>query len=137
MTDTMEQVVEIEENSRGHRKADWMKTVAGLQGEIDNLRMELNVSRDAITGWCVTAAELRREKNALKVELMAMTAERDRWIREVKKYRIKLAEIEEAARALMDVTEYDSEVSESRNLRGFVWNDADNDAKIAAEGYQE
>lgn len=58
-------------------------------------------------------------------EIECLKEEMRRWGKETKQTRVKLAQIEEAARELMDETEIEHEGSRSRNLRRFVMNDED------------
>jgi hypothetical protein len=87
--------------------------------------------------WAEEAMKLQGEVKSLKVERDAARAERDRWRKETKKTRVKLAGIEEAARELCDVTKLDGEGAEHRQLRRFVWNYKDTEALREAEGIDE
>ena len=52
-------------------------------------------------------------------------------------YAHKLSALEALVREYCDETEYDGESMRSRELRQWVWNDADTEAQIQAEGYDE
>lgn len=106
------------------------KDVAYYRDELDKQTLE--------KAKAVLALEVVKEaNNELKAMYDAMKAETKRWRNETLKTRVKLAQIEEAVRELMDETELEHEGSRSRNLRRFVWNDEDTEALRQAEGIEE
>lgn len=78
------------------------------------------------------------------IKLKAMTNDKNYWRSEAMKLRARLQESQNKVSELLgdirdycDVTEYDGEGAESRQLRRHVWNDEDTEEQIRLEGYQE
>lgn len=110
---------------------------AARKNDIDDHREELQEQMDQKAAAVLKAEVLEGEVNSLTMQLNSMTAQRNRWAKETKAMRVKLAMLEEAAREVCDVTELDGEGAELRQLRHHVWNDEDTEALRQAEGIDE
>ncbi len=126
---------------------EWIARAEGLRRELDNMSAKK-------AHWEAEAQERTRIKVAMEMakdqEIASLNAElkdadqaikevisrKVQAIREGADYRRKLTELESAVRALMDETDMDGEGAPSRELRQWVWNQADTDERIRLEGLE-
>lgn len=71
----------------------------------------------------------------MEQELSKLRAENARLLRNDKNRRLEMGDLEEAARNVLDEIAYEDDTTDTRELRKRLWNDADTEAKIDAEGY--
>lgn len=107
-----------------------------MKTEMERWKTEAKRLAEILSGKGERIASLNNELRDADQAIKEVISRKVRAIKEGADYRRKLAELETAVRALMDVTEYDGEGKESRDLRSYVSNASDIEAKIAAEGYK-